>query len=312
MNLRHLGAAVLSLALMAGYSSAANARTINCTGKPYQYFRFMGMSFKIIPRCEQKEYKRKARKAEAVTVDLSAARRKYRRHRKARHYHRHVRHAGLVTIRTPSGKPVVVAAGAARLFKGFLDEVEHAGFRIPFLGGYRATKIAGTNRWSKHASGLAVDICQTARNRVACRLPSNITAIAARYGLTHGAVWSRPDAGHFEVAGKRPSRTWPVARVEPKVRADAGSVVASFYSRPQPTASGERFNPNAMTAAHRSLPFGTRVLVTNPATGRTVTVRINDRGPYIRGREIDLSRAAAAKLGMISRGVAPVRIAVLQ
>ena len=64
------------------------------------------------------------------------------------------------------------------------------------------------------------------------------------------------------------------------------------------TANGERYNMNAMTAAHRTLPFGTMVLVKNTATGEVVTVRINDRGPYVKGRIIDLSRAAAQKLGI--------------
>lgn len=76
------------------------------------------------------------------------------------------------------------------------------------------------------------------------------------------------------------------------------------------TASGERFNKNAMTAAHRKLPFNTRVRVTNKRNGLSVEVRINDRGPY--GRAIiDLSEAAARKLKMIDAGVVPVRIEVL-
>jgi rare lipoprotein A len=89
---------------------------------------------------------------------------------------------------------------------------------------------------------------------------------------------------------------------------------ASFYGydgSSSATASGQRFNPEAMTAAHRSLPFGTRVRVINTKNGRSVVVRINDRGPFIRGREIDLSFGAARVLGMISNGVAPVRIEVL-
>ncbi|MHC6227207.1 septal ring lytic transglycosylase RlpA family protein [Pseudomonas sp. X10] len=74
------------------------------------------------------------------------------------------------------------------------------------------------------------------------------------------------------------------------------------------TASGERFNQNALTAAHRSLPFGSRVLVTNLGNQRSVVVRINDRGPHTRGRLIDLSRAAAEKIGMIRSGTARVRV----
>ena len=77
------------------------------------------------------------------------------------------------------------------------------------------------------------------------------------------------------------------------------------------TASGERFDPNAITAAHKTLPFGTRVRVTNLRNGRSVVVRINDRGPYIRGRIIDLSRRAAGIVGMRKSGVVPVRVQVL-
>ncbi len=77
------------------------------------------------------------------------------------------------------------------------------------------------------------------------------------------------------------------------------------------TANGERFNQNAYTAAHRSLPFGTKVKVTNLHNGRSVTVRINDRGPFIRGRIIDLAAGAAKAIGLHSSGVAPVRIQVL-
>lgn len=67
-------------------------------------------------------------------------------------------------------------------------------------------------------------------------------------------------------------------------------------------------NPSAYTAAHRSLPFGTKVRVTNKLNGKSIIVRINDRGPFIKGRIIDVSKAAAAQLGMISRGHAPVCI----
>jgi rare lipoprotein A len=77
------------------------------------------------------------------------------------------------------------------------------------------------------------------------------------------------------------------------------------------TANGERFDMNELTAAHRSLPFGTRVRVTNERNGRSVVVRINDRGPFVGNRIIDLSRGAAAAVGMVSTGVAPVRVDVL-
>jgi rare lipoprotein A len=88
---------------------------------------------------------------------------------------------------------------------------------------------------------------------------------------------------------------------------------ASFYgSEGGPkTANGERYNPGGYTAAHRSLPFGTKVRVTNVHNGRSVVVRINDRGPFIGGRIIDLSTAAARAIGLVKRGVGPVRLEVL-
>jgi rare lipoprotein A len=86
---------------------------------------------------------------------------------------------------------------------------------------------------------------------------------------------------------------------------------ASYYWQPQAVASGGRFNPNAMTAAHKTLPFGTRVRVTRKSTGRSVVVIINDRGPYIKGRIIDLSRAAAKRLGMTAAGVTSVRVDII-
>ncbi|MGE0768010.1 MAG: septal ring lytic transglycosylase RlpA family protein [Hyphomicrobiaceae bacterium] len=91
-----------------------------------------------------------------------------------------------------------------------------------------------------------------------------------------------------------------------------GSVgVASYYWQPQRVASGGWFNPSAMTAAHKTLPFGTRVRVTHLGNGRSVTVTINDRGPYIAGRIIDLSRAAASAISMTGQGVARIRMTVL-
>ncbi|MFV0456786.1 MAG: septal ring lytic transglycosylase RlpA family protein [Pseudomonas sp.] len=90
---------------------------------------------------------------------------------------------------------------------------------------------------------------------------------------------------------------------------------ASYYARMhhgQRTASGELHDQRAMVAAHRSLPFGTRVRVTNLRNNKQVTVRINDRGPFVRGRIVDLSRAAAERIGMIDEGVVGVRIETLE
>lgn len=90
---------------------------------------------------------------------------------------------------------------------------------------------------------------------------------------------------------------------------------ASYYGerfRGRRTASGERFNPDALTAAHRTLSFGTRLRVTNLRNGRSVVVRVNDRGPFHGGRILDLSKAAARRIGMVATGTARVRIERLE
>ncbi len=115
-------------------------------------------------------------------------------------------------------------------------------------------------------------------------------------------VWSPPRPAPAPEAPRRPQ----------KVRGQEG--LASWYGKKfhgRTTASGERYDMHALTAAHRTLPFGTRVRVTNLANGRRVVVRINDRGPFIRGRIIDLSYAAARQVGMVQAGVARVRVEVL-
>jgi len=91
--------------------------------------------------------------------------------------------------------------------------------------------------------------------------------------------------------------------------------IASWYGpkyHGRQTASGEVFNQWDMTAAHRDLPFDTIVRVTNEKNGQRVTVRINDRGPFIRGRIIDLSRGAAEKIGMVRDGIVPVRVEIVK
>lgn len=93
--------------------------------------------------------------------------------------------------------------------------------------------------------------------------------------------------------------------------AEAQVGMASYYKSGRKTANGEKFNPNGFTAAHRSLKFGTRVLVTNLKTGRSVIVRINDRGPFVSGRIIDLAYGAAKAVGLHNSGVARVRVAIL-
>lgn len=97
--------------------------------------------------------------------------------------------------------------------------------------------------------------------------------------------------------------------IDPRGYNETGT--ASYYGSQhhgKRTASGEPFNQHGLTAAHRELPFGTRVQVTNLSNDKSVVVRINDRGPHTRGRLIDLSRAAAERLGMLHSGTARVRV----
>lgn len=89
---------------------------------------------------------------------------------------------------------------------------------------------------------------------------------------------------------------------------------ASWYGpgfQGRKTANGERFNMNAYSAAHRTLAFGTKICVHNLRNGKGVTVRVNDRGPFVRGRVVDVSRQAARTLGMVRSGTAPVRVTVV-
>ena len=116
---------------------------------------------------------------------------------------------------------------------------------------------------------------------------------------------------------KAPAERKAATERRPKSLANEGplgavlSGLASFYWEPQRLATGGWFNPNAMTAAHKSLPFGTKVRVTHMGNGKSVDVKINARGPYVAGRIIDLSKAAAGVLGMQNQGVAKVKVTVL-
>jgi rare lipoprotein A len=116
-------------------------------------------------------------------------------------------------------------------------------------------------------------------------------------------------AGLFASVAICPSVSAETAEAADRAERQAQHGEASWYGpgfHGRRTASGERFDTNAMTAAHRSLPFGTHVRVVNKSTGQSVVVRINDRGPYARGRVIDLSRASAQALGI--SGVADVAV----
>ena len=106
-----------------------------------------------------------------------------------------------------------------------------------------------------------------------------------------------------------PSMAGEEARVTKSISGAASWYGGKFHGRL--TANGERYDMNELTAAHKTLPFGTKVKVTNSANGKSVVVRINDRGPFVAGRTIDLSRGAATAVGMLGSGVAKVKLDVL-
>ncbi|HZN71379.1 MAG TPA: septal ring lytic transglycosylase RlpA family protein [Micromonosporaceae bacterium] len=108
-----------------------------------------------------------------------------------------------------------------------------------------------------------------------------------------------------------PSRTPTRTTTRVETVTGTGTCEVSFYDEPQGTANGEQFDPEALTAAHKELPFDTRVRVTNLANGTSVIVRINDRGPYIDGRCLDLSRAAFREIADLDSGVIDGRYEVL-
>jgi rare lipoprotein A len=127
-----------------------------------------------------------------------------------------------------------------------------------------------------------------------------------------GNIARRSVVRKVTVARKPDPATPAVLNAHPAAKAKSYDGVASFYNEDEWTASGERFNTHAMTAAHPTLPFGTRLRVTNVTNGRSVVVRINDRGPYVPGRVVDLSESAAESLGMVERGIVKVKLDVVQ
>ncbi|GAB4231510.1 MAG: hypothetical protein Kow0032_13780 [Methyloligellaceae bacterium] len=103
------------------------------------------------------------------------------------------------------------------------------------------------------------------------------------------------------------------AMVDPRMAlAETEVGIASWYEKGARTANGEPFDPDGLTAAHPTLPFGSVVRVENLRNGRSVVLRINDRGPFVQGRVIDVSRGGARQLGLMASGTAPVRITTLR
>ena len=171
--------------------------------------------------------------------------------------------------------------------------------------GTGATSVA--SRWGGAAAALAFAV------------GGLVTPIHAQTtGELAGAIASSFAAVPSAPRIAEPATIQPLPPQEPApepVAEEIGGGMASWYGSRfagKPTASGERFDPSDYTAAHRSLPFGSLVRVTNSRTGESVVVRINDRGPFAEDRVIDVSRAAASELGLIGPGHAEVTLALLE
>jgi len=151
-------------------------------------------------------------------------------------------------------------------------------------------------------------LASCAQSSVASR---NAVAPAAsrQASLPHDRV--APSAAHRRVVSRH--RHTPFApRKYAAATPDGAHGIASYYWQGTKTANGEKFDTTQLTAAHPTLPFGTRLRVTNVSNGQSVTVRVNDRGPYVAGRIVDVSQSAAGALGMIDGGLAKVKLDVVQ
>ncbi len=165
---------------------------------------------------------------------------------------------------------------------------------------------------AEYVCGGAKSSARSAReDRAVYGKPRRARAAAKRHHGSAARTAFRRGAKGARLAARRDRRLARSAGPRYTGGGSGQTGIASYYWQGQRVASGGRFNPNAMTAAHKTLPFGTRVRVTHVSSGRSVNVTINDRGPFVRGRVIDLSRAAAGVIGMRGSGLARVRVEVI-
>lgn len=174
---------------------------------------------------------------------------------------------------------------------------------IGYIGSSYVTTQAGkTLRWLGVALGAALLAACAQSSVVSQKSELRASRLAS---IEHDRTAS--PVTHRRVAAVK--RHTPFARNASKTKTLG---LASFYTEGTQTASGEKFNTLEMTAAHPTLPFGTRLRVTDVGSGRSVTVRVNDRGPYVQGRIVDVSYSAANALGMVTKGITNVKVDVVQ
>jgi rare lipoprotein A len=166
------------------------------------------------------------------------------------------------------------------------------------LAGIRADSLVRALGYGSRLFG----ICLVSIALAACAQSPGLTAKSAFVGATSNIASAGVAKKHIALATATGSTEMGASSVG----------LASYYSEGTETASGERFDPQELTAAHPNLPFGTRLRVTNLATGRSVVVRVNDRGPFVPGRSVDVSYSAAQQLGFLDSGTTKVKMEVVQ
>jgi len=197
----------------------------------------------------------------------------------------------------------------------------HRSCRVGFVLAVNLAAIAASGPlW---AEGLADGLAVSADRALKMGVWTVKTQRHQKANPSNTASW-KPTVTLTMTVPRRPEDTAPSASAEvphpyglhgpapSEIKKPLLAGLASYYGRGERTATGERFDPSGMTAAHRTLPFGTRVKVTRVDTGDSVVVRINDRGPFKKGRVIDLAQGAARKLGMMDVGLTDVRLEVLK
>ncbi|MEV4480011.1 septal ring lytic transglycosylase RlpA family protein [Micromonospora coxensis] len=202
------------------------------------------------------------------------------------------RHSRTRMFSSPAGLAATAVVGVALVVGGTVGAVQLTSGETP------APVVADAVPSAASPSATSASPSPTAS-------PSPSVTASPKATRSQAASRSKP-----RTAAPKPSATTKKAAPKSTV-VETGTCGASFYAEGQMTANGETFDPSALTAAHKTLPFDTRVRVTNPATGESVTVRINDRGPFIEGRCIDLSRAAFAAIAPLDLGELTVRYEVL-
>jgi rare lipoprotein A len=176
---------------------------------------------------------------------------------------------------------------------------------------YRRQAGGKRNRVAKHEGGVKRVARAERKEQQAEKAPAKVELPERKQAQAQNKPEAKPQTQASTEQPKDKPVTERKVDTEKAYRTTSSqSGMASYYGSESgsQTASGQRFNPSAMTAAHRTLPFGTKVRVTNKNNGKSVVVTINDRGPFIRGRIIDLSTAAAGVIGMKGAGVARVTV----